>query len=103
MDSGIRINWRYRQSKIYGAGLLSSVGESKHCLTDAVEKVPFSIEACTSTTYDVTKMQPQLFVCKSFEELTEALEKFAETMAFKTGGKEGLEKQFALKTMQPLN
>ncbi|MGE6538700.1 aromatic amino acid hydroxylase [Bacillus luti] len=78
--------------KIYGAGLLSSVGESKHCLTDAVEKVPFSIEFCTGTTYDVTKMQPQLFVCESFEELTEALEKFSETMAFKTGGKEGLEK-----------
>lgn len=78
--------------KIYGAGLLSSVGESKHCLTDAVEKVPFSIEACTGTTYDVTKMQPQLFVCESFEELTEALEKFSETMAFKTGGTEGLEK-----------
>ncbi|KFM99293.1 aromatic amino acid hydroxylase [Bacillus clarus] len=78
--------------KIYGAGLLSSVGESKHCLTAAVEKVPFSIEACTGTTYDVTKMQPQLFVCESFEELTEALEKFSETMAFKTGGTEGLEK-----------
>lgn len=78
--------------KIYGAGLLSSVGESKHCLTDAVEKVPFSIAACTGTTYDVTKMQPQLFVCESFEELTEALEKFSETMAFKTGGTEGLEK-----------
>ncbi|PEY44418.1 phenylalanine 4-monooxygenase [Bacillus cereus] len=78
--------------KIYGAGLLSSVGESKHCLTDAVEKVPFSIEACTKTTYDVTKMQPQLFVCDSFEELTEALENFSETMAFKTGGAEGLEK-----------
>ncbi|WP_459499356.1 aromatic amino acid hydroxylase [Bacillus sp. C1] len=76
--------------KIYGAGLLSSVGESKHCLTDAVEKVPFSIEACIQTTYDVTKMQPQLFVCQSFEELTEALEKFSETMAFKTGGTEGL-------------
>lgn len=48
-------------------------------------------------------MQPQLFVCESFEELTEALEKFSETMAFKTGGKEGLEKPFALKIMQLLN
>ncbi|CAM4136356.1 phenylalanine 4-monooxygenase [Bacillus manliponensis] len=78
--------------KIYGAGLLSSVGESKHCLTDAVKKVPFSIEACTKTTYDVTKMQPQLFVCQSFAELTEALESFAKTMAFQTGGAEGLQK-----------
>lgn len=55
VDSRIWINRKYRCSKIYGAGLLSSVGESKHCLTAAVEKVPFSIEACTSTTYDVTK------------------------------------------------
>lgn len=78
--------------KIYGAGLLSSVGESKHCLTDAVKKIPFSIEACIQTTYDVTKMQPQLFVCQSFEELTEALEKFAKAMAFQTGGAKGLQK-----------
>ncbi|EOV9527880.1 aromatic amino acid hydroxylase [Bacillus cytotoxicus] len=78
--------------KIYGAGLLSSVGESKYCLTDAVEKVPFSLEACIKTTYDVTKMQPQLFVCQSFEELIEALEAFSKTMAFQTGGAEGLKK-----------
>ncbi|MGG2064313.1 aromatic amino acid hydroxylase [Bacillus sp. S14(2024)] len=78
--------------KIYGAGLLSSVGESKHCLTDAVKKVPFSIESCIQTSYDVTKMQPQLFVCGSFEELIEALEKFSETMAFKSGGTKGLDK-----------
>ena len=48
-------------------------------------------------------MQPQLFVCESFEELTDALETFSKTMAFKTGGKEGLEKQFALRTMQQLS
>lgn len=78
--------------KIYGAGLLSSVGESKHCLTDDVKKIPFSIDACTQTTYDVTKMQPQLFVCQSFEELIDSLEAFAETMAFQTGGTEGLQK-----------
>ncbi|MGG2018391.1 aromatic amino acid hydroxylase [Bacillus sp. S10(2024)] len=78
--------------KIYGAGLLSSVGESKYCLTDAVKKVPFSIEACIQTTYDVTKMQPQLFVCQSFEELIDSLEAFSETMAFKLGGTESLDK-----------
>ena len=78
--------------KIYGAGLLSSVGESKHCLTDAVKKIPFSIEACIQTTYDVTKMQPQLFVCQSFEELIDSLEAFSETMAFKLGCTESLDK-----------
>ncbi|MFD3448425.1 aromatic amino acid hydroxylase [Microbacteriaceae bacterium 4G12] len=78
--------------KIYGAGLLSSVGESKHCLTDQVKKIPFSIEACMNTPYDVTTMQPQLFVCQSFDELIEAIEAFANTMAFRKGGTEGLEK-----------
>ncbi|HDX9590705.1 TPA: aromatic amino acid hydroxylase [Bacillus pseudomycoides] len=81
-----------QKPKIYGAGLLSSVGESKHCLTDAVKKVPFSIEACIQTTYDVTKMQPQLFVCQSFEELIDSLEAFSKTMAFKLGGTESLDK-----------
>ena len=33
--------------KIYGAGLLSSIGESVSCLEPAVEKIPYSIEART--------------------------------------------------------
>ncbi|MFC5774818.1 aromatic amino acid hydroxylase [Ectobacillus antri] len=78
--------------KIYGAGLLSSVGESKHCLTDAVQKVPYSVEACIQTDYDVTVMQPQLFVCSSFEQLIEGLETYANTMALRRGGTEGLNK-----------
>lgn len=33
--------------KIYGAGLLSSIGESISCLKDDVKKIPYSIEAAT--------------------------------------------------------
>ena len=33
--------------KIYGAGLLSSIGESESCLKDDVKKIPYSIEART--------------------------------------------------------
>lgn len=79
-------------SKIYGAGLLSSVGESQSCLTADVRKIPFSVEACIQTPYDVTKPQPQLFVCASFEELAAAVDEFAATMAFKIGGTESLDK-----------
>ncbi|MCH6265650.1 aromatic amino acid hydroxylase [Neobacillus citreus] len=82
--------------KIYGAGLLSSVGESQSCLADDVRKIPFSVEGCIHTPYDVTKPQPQLFVCSSFAELTAEIDKFAETMAFRKGGTESLEK--ALRT-----
>jgi phenylalanine-4-hydroxylase len=78
--------------KIYGAGLLSSVGESQSCLADDVKKIPFSVEACIKTPYDVTKPQPQLFVCKNFDELAAAIDQFASTMAFKKGGTESLEK-----------
>ncbi|WML38442.1 aromatic amino acid hydroxylase [Neobacillus sp. OS1-2] len=78
--------------KIYGAGLLSSVGESQSCLKDDVRKIPFSVEECTMTPYDVTKPQPQLFVCKTFEDLVAAVDQFAATMAFRKGGTESLDK-----------
>ncbi|WP_408638358.1 aromatic amino acid hydroxylase [Paenibacillus aestuarii] len=78
--------------KIYGAGLLSSVGESKHCFTDAVEKIPYSVEACVASPKPVTEMQSQLFVCQSFKQLMEGVESLASTMAFRVGGTESLEK-----------
>jgi len=85
--------------KIYGAGLLSSVGESIHCFTDAVEKSPYSIEGCIEKPKNVTEMQAQLFVCKNFEELMEGVESLAETMAFRRGGTEGLEKALRSKSV----
>jgi len=85
--------------KIYGAGLLSSVGESTHCFTDAVEKIPFSVEASTIHPKNVTEMQSQLFVCRSFDELMEGAEALAETMAFRVGGTESLEKALKSKSV----
>lgn len=75
---------------VYGAGLLSSVSESYNCLKDSVKKIPFSLEASIKTSYDITRPQPQLFVAKSFEQLTGALDTFANTMAFRKGGVYGL-------------
>jgi phenylalanine-4-hydroxylase len=39
------INGTVENPKIYGAGLLSSIGESAHCMTDQVEKFPYDITA----------------------------------------------------------
>lgn len=75
---------------IYGAGLLSSIAESYHCLSDQVRKIPFTLQACISTSYDITRPQPQLFVANAFEDLIRALEEFASTMAFRRGGGYGL-------------
>ena len=77
--------------KIYGAGLLSSIGESSWCMTDKVAKIPYSIEAA-HTPFDITKPQPQLFVTADFAFLSQVLEEFANTMALRRGGLDGLQK-----------
>lgn len=77
--------------KIFGAGLLSSVGESKHCLSEEVKKLPLTID-CVNYNYDITEMQPQLFAARDFEHLNEVLEEFADTMCFRKGGLYALNK-----------
>lgn len=77
--------------KIYGAGLLSSIGESFSCLQDDVEKLPYSIDA-VNYGFDITTRQPQLFVTPSFEYLTTVLCQFADRMALRRGGLYGVQK-----------
>ncbi|MEO8235608.1 MAG: aromatic amino acid hydroxylase [Flavobacterium sp.] len=77
--------------KIYGAGLLSSIGESAWCMTDNVIKLPYSIDAVNQS-FDITKPQPQLFVTPDFAYLSEVLEEFANKMALRTGGLSGIQK-----------
>ncbi len=77
--------------KIYGAGLLSSIGESVSCLEPAVKKIPYSIDAA-NTPFDITTKQPQLFVCHDFKHLADVLEEFASKMAYQVGGLEGIHK-----------
>jgi phenylalanine-4-hydroxylase len=84
--------------KIYGAGLLSSIGESVSCLEPHVKKIPYSIEAA-QTPFDITTKQPQLFVCRDFQHLSDVLEEFADTMAFKVGGLEGIKKAIECKNV----
>ena len=77
--------------KIYGAGLLSSIGESEWCMTDNVKKLPYSPNAAFQD-FDITKPQPQLFVTPDFAYLCQVLEEFADTMALRKGGHRGLAK-----------
>ncbi len=77
--------------KIFGAGLLSSVGEAQACLQPKVKKIPLTID-CVNYSYDITEPQPQLFVTPSFGHLVTVLEELAAMMAFRLGGVQGLEK-----------
>ena len=81
--------------RIFGAGLLSSLGESVNCLDDEkVKKLPLTVDA-VATAYDITREQPQLFVTKSCKHLSQVLEEFAARMACSVGGGEGLDKAIA--------
>lgn len=102
-----RMNWwtaeygligQLEQPKIFGAGLLSSVGESRECLSEKVKKIPLTVE-CVETGYDITEPQPQLFVTPSFENLHHVLEQLSEKMAYKRGGHYGLQRAFEARTV----
>lgn len=82
--------------KIYGAGLLSSIGESSTCMRKEVEKLWYNIDTINYS-YDITKPQPQLFVTKTFQNLIDVLETFADTMAFRRGGAESIVKAIECK------
>lgn len=85
--------------RIFGAGLLSSLGESRHCLDDQkVRKLPLTVDAITFP-YDITREQPQLFVTKSCRHLSQVLEEFAAGMCFQRGGAESLRTAIAAGTV----
>lgn len=84
--------------KIYGAGLLSSIGESASCMQSDVIKLWYNIDTINYA-YDITKPQPQLFVTETFQNLIDVLEEFANTMAFRKGGSESIMKAIACKNV----
>ncbi len=71
--------------RIYGAGLLSSIGESFSALQDDVKKLPYNLDAAFQS-FDITTRQPQLFVTPDFAHLNKVLDQFADTMALRRGG-----------------
>ncbi|QBQ42175.1 aromatic amino acid hydroxylase [Sphingobacterium psychroaquaticum] len=84
--------------KIYGAGLLSSIGESVTCMQPEVPKLPYTLDA-VNYSYDITKPQPQLFVTPDFEHLRGVLDEFAADMSFRVGGKKSVDKAIACKNV----
>lgn len=84
--------------KIYGAGLLSSIGESKSCMSPEVTKYLYTIDAINFP-FDITKPQPHLFVTPDFPNLIRVLEQFADTMSFRRGGSTGILKAIECKNV----
>ena len=87
-----------KNQKIYGAGLLSSLGEAKQCLNPEVKKLPLD-SACVNYSYDITNYQPQLFVTPNFETLHEVLKDLKKQCAFYRGGEYGLKQALKAETV----
>lgn len=62
------------KTKIFGAGLISSFGESHHCLSSKVVHKPFDIREIMHTDFNNEVMQNLYFVLPSFDALLNSLD-----------------------------
>jgi monomeric phenylalanine-4-hydroxylase len=69
-----------RDTRIYGAGLLSSFGEMPHSLGTEVDRRIFNLEEVVNTDYEYSQMQSKLFVIESFEQLRKLSEPFLNSL-----------------------
>jgi phenylalanine-4-hydroxylase len=60
--------------KIYGAGILSSPGESVYALSEEPTHLPFDLTSILETPYIKDKFQAQYFIIDSYEQLYNSLE-----------------------------
>jgi len=63
-------------TRIYGSGILSSVGEVPYCLGPKVRRRNFDYEMVRKQAYEIYHMQEDLFVIPSFEWLLESFKEY---------------------------
>lgn len=68
-------------TKIFGAGILSSTGEIPFSLSSEVKRTPFATDEVIATDYDPSRMQDRLFVIPSFAFLRQELEQLVRRFA----------------------
>lgn len=61
------------QDKIYGAGIISSNGETKHCMGEGIQKWNYDVKQILNTPYRSDTLQDCYFVIDSFEQLYTSL------------------------------
>lgn len=67
-----------RNMKAYGAGIISSAGETRNALSNNVKKFDFDIDKVFATTFRTDILQDKYFVIDSFEQLLAAVPKIEE-------------------------
>lgn len=78
--------------KIYGSGIISSHGESHHALNapegtgeGRVERRAFDLKRVVETPFEIDHYQPILYVLDSFEQLRDAMNRYAERVLDRSG------------------
>jgi phenylalanine-4-hydroxylase len=67
--------------KLYGAGIMSSFGESNFVYSDKPELLPFNLEEVIATDFCNSEIQTKYFVIDSFEQLFEAIIEYSKRLA----------------------
>lgn len=70
--------------RIYGAGILSSFGESISSLNGNVETVAFDTQTIVHTSFCTSEMQQKYFILESMEQLNESIYKLQEEWSSNT-------------------
>jgi phenylalanine-4-hydroxylase len=60
--------------KIYGAGIISSMGETKHCFSGNAKHLNFDVETIFNTPFRTDILQDTYFIIESFEQLFNSLD-----------------------------
>jgi phenylalanine-4-hydroxylase len=68
------------QIKIYGAGILSSAGETKYSLSDEPAHYEYNVKKILNTPYWKDKFQDKYFIIESYEQLFESLPEIEEVL-----------------------
>lgn len=69
------------QTKIYGAGIVSSHGETKFSLSDVPAHLPFDVRTVMHTPYLNDRIQDKYFVIESFEQLVGLVDEIRSVVA----------------------
>ena len=76
------------QPRIYGAGIISSAGESVYSLEEDLPRLPYDLPAIFASSYIKEKFQERYFVLQSFEELYHSLASLEAQLQAALGGVE---------------
>lgn len=69
--------------RIYGAGILSSAGETAFCLSSKPQHLPYDVEEIINTPYRKDSFQEKYFIIESYEQLYNSLAEIEEILARK--------------------